>query len=56
MRAEQRLASLRATPLAEILERVMAASARGEDLLVTMRADAEAALHDAQKRWEALQL
>jgi hypothetical protein len=54
-RAEQRLADLRATGLAEILERVMAASARGEDLLATMRTDAEVALRDAQARWEAMQ-
>lgn len=53
-RAEQRLADLRATPLADILERVMAAAARGEDLLATMRADAEAALRDAQARWATM--
>ena len=54
-RAEQRLADLRATGLAEILERVMAAAARGEDLLAQMRVDAEVALRDAQQRWEAMQ-
>ena len=53
--AEQRLASLRASPLAEILERVMAAAARGEDLLDTMRADAEAALRRARSRWATMQ-
>jgi hypothetical protein len=54
-RAEQRLADLRATGLAEILERVMAAAARGEDLLAFMRTDAEVALRDAQARWEEMQ-
>jgi len=54
-RAEQRLAELRQTQLAEILERVMAAAARGEDLLASMREDAEAALRDAQERWQAMQ-
>jgi hypothetical protein len=54
-RAQQRLDELRATQLAEILERVMAATARGEDLLASRRADAEAALHDAQERWTAMQ-
>ncbi|HVL97481.1 MAG TPA: hypothetical protein VM266_16620 [Solirubrobacteraceae bacterium] len=42
--AEGRLAALRATELAQLLERTLAASARGEDLLARMREDAEAAL------------
>jgi hypothetical protein len=54
-RAEQRLAELRTSPLGEMLERVMAAAARGEDLLAAMRADAEAALRDARARWETMQ-
>jgi hypothetical protein len=54
-RAEQRLAALRSTPLAVILEQVMTAAARGEDMLATMRVDAEIALRDARARWEALQ-
>lgn len=54
-RAERRIAELRASQLAELMERAMAASATGGDLLTRMRADADAALAAAQARLAELQ-
>jgi hypothetical protein len=53
--AEGRLAEARDSELAGLLEQVMAASARGEDLLARMRSDGEAALRTAQARLAALE-
>jgi hypothetical protein len=49
-RAERRIAELRGSELAELMERAMAATAAGGDLVGQMRADAEAALAAAQSR------
>lgn len=49
-RAERRLAEARAVPLADTMEKVLAAAIAGEDLLPRMRADARAALAAAQAR------
>jgi hypothetical protein len=54
-RAERRIAELRASQLAELMERAMAASTTGGDLLTRMRADADAALAAAQARLAELQ-
>ncbi len=54
-RAQQRLDDLRASELAQLLERVMAAAAAGGDLLADMRRDAEAALVQARARLAELQ-
>jgi hypothetical protein len=49
-RAEQRLEDLRASELAQLMERAMTAAAAGGDLLADMRAAAEAALVRARAR------
>ena len=54
-RAEQRLEELRASELAQLLDRAMAAAAAGGDLLADMRRDAEAALVRARARLAELQ-
>jgi hypothetical protein len=54
-RAERRLAEVRGSELAELMERAMAAAADGTDLLAQMRADAEAALAATRARLAALE-
>ena len=54
-RAEQRLEELRASELAQLLDRAMAAAAAGGDLLADMRRDAEAALVRARARLAELE-
>ncbi len=54
-RAERRLAEVRNSELAELMERAMAAAAEGTDLLAQMRADTEAALTAARARLAELQ-
>jgi hypothetical protein len=49
-RAQRRLDELRASELAEMLERAMATAASGGDFLAEMRADAETALAQRQAR------
>jgi hypothetical protein len=53
-RAERALEELRASQLAELMERAMAATAAGGDLLAEHRAAAEAALAGARARLAAL--
>jgi hypothetical protein len=53
--AERRIAGARGSQLAEMLEHVMAATARGEDMLARMRSDAEAALRAVQARLAAVE-
>src|SRR4051794_19363061 len=54
-RAERRLAELRESELAQLMERVMAATVAGGDLLAQMRAQAEAALAAARARLAELE-
>ena len=54
-RAEQRLEELRASELAQLLDRAMATAATGGDLLADMRRDAEAALARARARLAQLE-
>lgn len=49
-RAERRLDEARRAPLAELMERVMQAAARGEDLLARMRVEALAARDELRQR------
>jgi hypothetical protein len=53
-RAERRLEDLRASELAATMERAMAASVAGRDLLAEMRTAAETSLAEAQARLAAL--
>lgn len=53
-RAQRRLDELRDSPLAQMLERAMAAAAAGEDHIATMRHHAELALADARARLAGL--
>ena len=54
-RAEARLAELRASELAQLMEQAMAATAAGGDLLAEMRRSAEAALATARARLAELE-
>jgi hypothetical protein len=54
-RAQRRLDELRASELARMLERAMAAAAAGEDHIATLRHHAELALADALARLAALE-
>jgi hypothetical protein len=54
-RAEQRLENVRRSRLSQLMERVLAASAAGDDLLAQMRIDAESALIDARARLASLE-
>ncbi len=54
-RAQRRLDELRASELARMLERSMAAAAAGEDHVATLRHHAELALADARARLAALE-
>ena len=54
-RAQQRLDELRASELAQLMERAMTAAAAGGDLLAEMRSAAEAALARARVRLAELQ-
>jgi hypothetical protein len=54
-RAQQRLDDLRASELAQLMERAMTAAAAGGDLLADMRHAAEAALLRARARLAELQ-
>ena len=54
-RAERRLDELRASELAQLMERAMTAAAEGRDLLAELRASAEAALRSARARLAELE-
>ncbi|MEA2310049.1 MAG: eukaryotic-like serine/threonine-protein kinase [Solirubrobacteraceae bacterium] len=54
-RAERRLAEVRESDLAQLMERAMAAAVEGRDLLAELRADAVAALAAARARLASLE-
>jgi hypothetical protein len=53
--AQRRLDDVRATELARLMERSLAASIEGRDLLAELNAEAEAALVTARARLAALE-